>query len=146
MADYRRSLRTKPRKVVAEYTDKITKVLGAEDGRAWTYEDYSRKAPWGKLFDLKRCFYPFSAIVKLLDEDKGDQAHAMMVQLMKALEQFAIDHGSWRNAWYYSGMDDPMGKRRFAGTDRETEVISAWITELSALETKMTQRGGPAIS
>jgi hypothetical protein len=120
--------------------------LGAQDGRAWTYWDKNKRIPWGKLLDLKRAFFLVAEVVRLLDEGKTGQGHAMAVQTLKAMEQVALNGGNWRAAWHLAGIQDPMGKRTFAGTEAETEAIAAYITEIESLEAKLRGRGVPAAS
>eukprot|EP00959_Pyramimonas_sp_CCMP1952_P061425 1283668-Pyramimonas_sp.AAC.1 len=65
---------------------------------------------------------------------------------MKALEQVAINQGSWKAAWPLSGLVDPRSRRGFAGDGFETEAVAAYIAELEALESKIKQRVGVVAS
>ena len=82
----------------------------------------------------------------MLDRDKPERAQALLAQTMKAMEQVAISNGSWKAAWPLTGVRDPYSRRAFAGDERETEIVAAYITELEALETKVRARGGARAS
>eukprot|EP00959_Pyramimonas_sp_CCMP1952_P318945 6673087-Pyramimonas_sp.AAC.1 len=90
---------------------------------AWTYLDYGKRhIPWGKLYGLKNTFAMLVAVLEYMDNDKFDEAHGQLVQIMKALEQVAINQGSWKAAWPLSGLVDPYSRRGFAGDEFETEA------------------------
>ena len=146
MNKLRKNLRNHPEEIVKAYREQCILDLGAQDGRAWTYWGKNKRIPWGKLLDLKRVFFLVAEVVRLLGEGETGQGHAMAVQTLKAMEQVALNGGNWRAAWHLAGIQDPMGKRTFAGTEAETEAIAAYITEIESFEANLRGRGGPAAS
>ena len=146
MNKLRNNLRNHPEEIVKAYREQCILDLGAQDGRAWTYWDKNKRIPWRKLLDLKRVFFLVAGVARLLVEGEVGQGHAMAVQTLRVMEQVALNGGNWRAAWHLAGIQDPMGKRTFAGTEAETEAIAAYITEIESLEAKLRGRGGPAAS
>ena len=47
------------------------------------------------------------------------------VQMMKAMEQRALDHGAWYGAWKLTGLVDPARRREYAGTEQDMSFIAA---------------------
>ncbi|CAK0847391.1 unnamed protein product [Prorocentrum cordatum] len=129
------------------FRSEVKQALAVQRGMAWTYLDYGeRRIPWGKLYDLKKTCAMLVAVLEHVDQGLFDEAHGQLVQIMKALEQVAINQGSWKAAWPLSGLVDPCSRRGSAGDEFATGVVAAYITELEAPESKIKQRGGVVAS
>lgn len=48
--------------------------------------------------------------------------------------------------WHLAGIQVPMGKRTFVGTEAETEAVAPYVTQIESFEAKLRGRGGPAAS
>ena len=66
------------------------------------------------------------------------QAEAQLVQLMKATHQFGLT-GSWRTAWPYTHLPDPLEKRCHAGTEVEAEAIVGVLKTKHDIRKKVSQ-------
>ncbi|CAK0839742.1 unnamed protein product [Prorocentrum cordatum] len=123
MRRLRLRVRRYPLRVVKVFRGEVKQAFRVQHGMAWTYLDYEKRhIPWGKLYDLKKTYAMLVAVLEYMDQGLFDEAHGQLVQIMKALQQVAINHS------------------------RKTEVVAAYIAELEALESKIKQHGGAVAS
>ena len=138
----KRRLKYSPKKVVRRFRRQVKASLGAEDGRTWQYADYWKRISWQGLWDLRRVYWILAEVMGLMDRDEMDRGHAMIAQTMIALEQVAINRGNWEAAWPLLGVEDPLGRRMFAGDERDMERVASYLTEMSSLRVRLDgQRG-----
>ena len=78
----------------------------------------------------------FSHIVRLLDNGQPLRAQTLSVQSCKACHQACLSGGQWRLAWPFTGLPDPLSRRRFAGSASELEVMADWIKAEDEIEKK----------
>ncbi len=63
-------------------------------------------------------------MLDLMEQGLYREAHAQVVQNAKSKHQMCLDGGSWRVAWQFSGLAEPLTKKKWAGTARELEVYA----------------------
>ena len=73
---------------------------------------------------------------------ENTQAAAYTAAGMKACHQAALDGGSWRTAWLLTGLPEYLyAKRKFAGTEQETEILAAYLEAQNTLDTFAKKSG-----
>ncbi len=124
-----------PKKTVREFREVWVERLGAS-GRAFKWQDRNEKIKWGKYASVKRFDWMLSHIMESMDRGDFEFAHAQVAQCMKVCHDFA-GHGSWRAAWPYSHMVDPMAKHHHGATEAETEAVMGWLRTQDDLKAKV---------
>ena len=125
----RERMRKKPKSVIDAYRIRCMDELAITDHRQpWKFSDYTRKldTAFGKLRGLWTCHWHISEALTVLP-DKPDLAGAMLVQLLKALHQVALDGGSWQTATLFLIVPDPKIQSSFGGSSREQELAHQYL-------------------
>ena len=68
-------------------------------------------------------------MTQVLEDGKPRHAQAPAVQACKACCQACLSGSSWRLAWAwaFTGLPDPLAKRRLAGTVGEFKITTSWV-------------------
>ena len=91
---------------------------------------------------MQRFHVMFGECLRLSLEGKQPQLRTALVQCQKATYQVCLDQGAWTNAWLLTGWADPLSRPRFAGEERELEVVSQYQRTLEELQKRVTAPGG----
>ena len=81
-------------------------------------------------------------ILELLDQGQGLQAQALTVQSMKAVHQCVLNNGSWKLGWPLTGLQDPLSRRKFAGSASELELMADFVRAEEEVEKKSKNTNG----
>jgi len=126
-----------PEEICREYRSRWVKDLGAE-GRAFRHIDVNKAVKWKKYTSMKRVHFMFCMILELMEQDKGMQARAQVVQCLKSIQEFA-KHGSWRAAWELTYLPDPLSVNSHGGTEVEMETILGYLRTRDDLARKSSK-------
>ena len=66
-------------------------------------------------------------ILELLEQGQPLQAQALTVQSMKATHQCVLNNGNWKLGWPLTGLQDPLARRKFAGSATELELMANFV-------------------
>ena len=133
-----RRLKTKPQRTIRGYKQFVTDQLGITSRHQyWTYRDFSRRVQgkFGSLKSLFRIHYYLSEILQTSQDGHGEEAEAMVIQLLKALLQVAVDKGDWQNAELLMP-SQPHGRVHFGGDEREMQAVFKYQKSLRELRAK----------
>ena len=136
MQRHRETVRDRPKAVCTAYREECLLDLHVRGGEPWSYTDMNRRVTWNHFSSLQRAHLLFSHIVQLLDDGEPLRAQALAVQSCKACHQACLSGGQWRLAWPFTGLPDPLSRRRFAGSASELEVMADWIKAEDEIEKK----------
>lgn len=144
--NYRKSIRTKPRRMLRAFDVHVKETLHAEDpGALWSYDEHIRRIKWGKHHAMQRVGLILAEVLKELRSGLVLQASAQTVAAIKACHQVALDDGSWKHAWILAGMvpgSAPGDRLRFAGTETEVEMVANYVKTMDELEKSAKASGG----
>ena len=124
MEAQRNKVYSQPGRIVEEFRRMAMDELGADLGTPWRFRDLHRRVNWGQMKSMQRCFIQDVCVLDLMEQGLYREAHAQVVQNAKSKHQMSLDGGSWRVAWQFSGLADPLTKKKWAGTARELEVYA----------------------
>ena len=99
----------------------------------------SKKINWGKNKSLYRIHFALSEILQMQARGKPERASLMIVQLLRAVHQVALDQGSWQAASLLLSHTDPMERQRFGGEPEQLERIASYLKAVSELEKRSLQ-------
>ncbi len=138
MRTLKSQIKDNPRKIIDDYeTDWQQEIGGAH--KLWTWRDIAvEKIAWGKYRSMLRMYVMMGEVKALMEGGEYLQAEAQLVQLMKATHQFGLT-GSWRTAWPYTHLPDPLEKRCHAGTEVEAEAIVGVLKTKDDIRKKVSQ-------
>jgi hypothetical protein len=143
----RRNLEKTPMKVVQDYEKRVLEELGISDQsrQFWKFRDYSRRwqPVFGKMKGMYRMHYYLSEILELHRAGLHERAIGYTTQCLKALQQVAIDGGSWTTASELLPTHDPLAKEIFGGTEAELEAIHRRTTAIRELQQNLRKQEGP---
>lgn len=134
-----RRMRRKPLHHVKKYVQEIESHLGVADQGAYRFSDYSKKINWGKNKSLYRIHFALSEILQMQARGKPERASLMIVQLLRAVHQVALDQGPWQAASLLLSHTDPMERQRFGGEPEQLERIASYLKAVSELEKRSLQ-------
>ena len=134
-----RRMRRKPLHHVKKYVQEIESNLGVADQGAYRFSDYSKKINWGKNKSLYRVHFALSEILQMQARGKPEKASLMIVQLLRAVHQVALDQGSWQAASLLLSHQDPMERQKFGGEPEQLERIASYLKAVSELEKRNLQ-------
>ena len=136
-------MRKKPLKVVADYVKEAKEDLGAEDHQPFQPTDVTKSVVWGEAHrNLHRFHFMESKVLHALLNNKPDDAALQCVLNLRALRQAQVNEGSWKNAWLLTHLVDPIFPRKFAGAEKDLEIIAGYQKGMEELERK-TARQNP---
>ena len=136
-----RRIHRHPRKIIKEFERELVKDLGVVEGQAWSVKDYLRKQQWGKFKGIQRTAMQDAAVYELIRAGNMDSAAAQCIQNLKSKLQSVLSGGDWTTAWLLTGLQDPLSKREFAGSQEEMSIISSYVNNLCKLKKKMKEAG-----
>ena len=113
-------MRLKPERILEKYTPWCQDQLGViSENQVWQYRDVSRKhrTLFTRMTGLWRVHHALSEILQLQAERRHGAATGFVAQLLKAVSQVAIDHGSWDTARLLLPTPDPLWTVDFGGEE-----------------------------
>ena len=72
--------------------------------------------------------------IQLMEDGEIERAAALAVQCAKANHQACLNYGRWETAWTYTGLADPLSRKRWAGTPAELEAAADLVDAMEKLE------------
>ena len=123
-----------PRAVIDEFKAELMKDMGVTPGMPWVLRDHHRRVPRGKYRTLQRAYVQDLEVLQLLESGQIQQGTALVCQCAKSKWQAALHRGDWRVGWEYAALQDPLAKRRWAGTARDMEVSADWLKACDEIE------------
>ena len=145
MVRHRARIKEQPRKIVDEFRSDAMLELNIRAGEPWAYPDLAKRISWGHFQGLQRCYLLFANVLDLLDQGQSLQAQALTCQSMKAVHQCVLNNGSWKLGWPLTGLQDPLQRRKFAGSAAELELMADFIRAEDEVEKKSRNPTGNAI-
>lgn len=136
-----RRIHRHPRKIIKEFERELVKDLGVVEGQAWLVKDYLRKQQWGKFKGIQRTAMQDAAVYELIRSGNVESAAAQCIQNLKSKLQSVLSGGDWTTAWLLTGLQDPLSRREFAGSQEEMSIISSYVNNLCKLKKKMKEAG-----
>ena len=136
-----RRIHRHPRKIIKEFERELVKDLGVVEGQAWSVKDYLRKQQWGKFKGIQRTAMQDAAVYELIRSGNVESAAAQCIQNLKSKLQSVLSGGDWTTAWLLTGLQDPLSRREFAGSQEEMSIISSYVNNLCKLKKKMKEAG-----
>jgi len=133
----RRQWERRPHTMTEDYVRMVRERLGIVDDRMpWHLRHYSiqLRSAFGRFAALYRIHYWLSEVLHLvIFQGELPKAMAMIVQLLKATHQAALNGGSWEIASLLIPGEDPLLPPRFAGQFGELAAAAAYREGLAAL-------------
>ena len=142
MTRHRARIRDQPRKIVDEFRLVSKLELNIRAGESWAYPDLAKRISWGHYQGLQRCFILLANVLELLDQGQALQAQALTVQSMKAVHQAVLNNGSWKLGWPLTGIQDPLARRKFAGSASELELMADFVRAEEEVEKRTKNSNG----
>ena len=96
--------------------------------------DWVQKQGWGKFKSIQRAAIQDIAVYELLRQGNSRSALAQLCQNLKSKAQCALDMGDWGLAWHLCGLEDPLRRKEFAGSEDEMAIIAGF--EKSMIEVR----------
>ena len=130
-------MRRHPDKVVHRYRCRAKARVGAfNPTQAWRYSDYTWMilGRFRKMQGLWRAHYHVSETLQEWEAGENALVGAMLVQLLKALHQVALDRGSWNAAALMLLHPDPLTTEDFGGDEWETEEVHKYTKAVRELK------------
>ena len=121
---------------------KVLQNLGVTDPRQiWQLKEFSKKIrpQFGRMTGIWRCHHATCEVLQMLVEGHYQHATAMVVQLLKAQHQAAINQGSWEIASMLIPTEDPLSRVEFGGDHEEMQRIQSHRRALRDLRTTMAR-------
>jgi hypothetical protein len=132
-----------PVKNVRLYLEECREELGIDPGESFRMLDMTKKIGFSDEHrNLHRFDWMMRNVLKMLLEDRADEAALQAVLCLRTIRQVKIDGGSWRVGWLLSHLRDPIFPLKFAGAEQELELISSYTKAVEELE-KRTKRPTP---
>ena len=136
MRTLQKGLKSNPAKIIRIFEEEWAEEIGGSH-KLWTWGDAAGKIKWGKFRSMLRVWTMLAAVKKELETGPQNlKAEAQLVQCMKATHQFALS-GSWKTAWPYTFLQDPIESRTHAGTQVEAEAILGMLRTKDDLQKRM---------
>ena len=136
MTRHRARIKEYPRKVIDEFRQDSMLELNVRPGESWAFPDLAKRISWGHFQGLQRCYILFANILELLEQGQPLQAQALTVQSMKATHQCVLNNGNWKLGWPLTGIQDPLTRRKFAGSATELELMANFVQAEEEVEKK----------
>ena len=137
MREYRRghkAIQKNPMRHVRRYIREVEYHLGANADTAYNLSDFTRKLHWGNQRTLLRVHFALSEILQTLLKNQPEHAALELVQLLRAVHQTNLDHGSWRASWLLLRYADPIETPKFGGEPQDLERVAGYLNALQKLE------------
>ncbi|CAE7905262.1 unnamed protein product [Symbiodinium necroappetens] len=135
----KRRMFKRPLKHVRRYLKEVEEQLGGGDDIPYRLVDYTRKIYWGKQRTLQRVHVLLHEILRLMLQNRFEEAALQTVLSLRAVHQCSLDNGRWDLAWLLTHVEDPFQRRRWGGETQEVEVVAAYVKALEDLEKKTRQ-------
>ena len=94
---------------------------------------------FGKMVGLWRCHYAVAQILEHLEHRRLEQGAATCCQVLKAIHQTALDHGSWNNSMMLLPWDDALRPDIFGGDPDEMIAAAQWNRGIRDLQSQVGQ-------
>ena len=109
--------------------------LGAEPGDLWQPWMMTRRVHGGNMSGLHRVHFHLSQALARPLRGPHSQAEAYNVQLLRALQQVALDGNAWTTSAPLLPKRDPLYKQTCKIREEELEAIVAYTGALKRLKT-----------
>ena len=136
MTRHRARIREYPRRVIDEFREDSKIELNVRHGESWAFPDLAKRISWGHFQGLQRCYILFANILELLEQGQPLQAQALTIQSMKATHQCVLNNCNWKLGWPLTGIQDPLARRKFAGSATELELMANFVQAEEEVEKK----------
>ena len=123
-----------PDRVVEEFLVTLQKEIEAEGGKLWRPWQYDKCLWLGKMKGRQRVHHQLSEILAFHLGKERSGSGACLVQLIKAIYQVLLDHGSWEDVQLLLPHDDPVGRKRFAASELELENVTTHREAMTELK------------
>ena len=141
----RRRVRKHPLRIVTKYRQRCLDKAGIvvlDDGSlsspfAHHHQSMRIRETFGKMVGLWRCHYAVARILEHLEHRRLEEGAATCCQLLKAIHETAIDHGSWNNSMLLLPWDDPLRPDMFGGDHDEMMAVAQWNRGVRDLQTQV---------
>ncbi len=84
---------------------------------------------------MQRLHHQYMELIELMDAGEMRQAHAQAIQNSKSIHQFRLSNG-WKVAWNFCGLQDPLSRKKWAGSATELEICADWVAAEELIEKK----------
>ncbi len=145
MDKMRRAVPEKPGQIIKGFRSDVMLEINADAHSNWRYRDYTRKISWGQMTTMQRMHHQYMELIELMDAGEMRQAHAQAIQNSKSIHQFCLSNGSWKVAWNFCGLQDPLSRKKWAGSATELEICADWVAAegLIVKKSRVTLGGQP---
>ena len=65
------------------------------------------------------------------------QSKAQLIQNYRALHQASMDGGSWEQAWLFTGLPEPLRRKRWAAPNRQVSIVAGFLKARNELSKQM---------
>ena len=73
---------------------------------------------------MQRVHFQYVAPIELMDAGRRRETHAQANQNSRSIGQYVLSGGNWKIAWNFCGVQDPLMKKRWAGSAAELEAVA----------------------
>ncbi len=136
MDKMRRGVTDHPTQICRSFRSDVMQEVNADEFSNWRYRDYNRRITWTQFATMQRLHYQYMELIELMDAGRMREAHAQAIQNSKSIHQFVLSGGSWKIAWNFCGLQDPLMKKRWAGSAAELEVVADWVAAEDQIDKK----------
>ena len=98
--------------------------VNADEFSNWRYRDCNRRITWAQFATMQRVHFQYMELIELMDAGRMREAHAQASQNSKSIHQCVLSGGNWKIAWNFCGVQDPLMKKRWAGSAAELEAVA----------------------
>ena len=140
----RRRVRKHPLRIVTKYRQRcldkagiiVLKDESLSSPFAHHHQSMRIRETFGKMVGLWRCHYAVAQMLEHFEHRRLEEGAATCCQLLQAIHETAIDHGSWNNSMLLLPLDDPLRADLFGGDHDEMTAVSQWNRGIRDLRTQ----------
>ncbi len=136
MDKMRRGVTDQPTQICRSFRSDVMQEVNADEFSNWRYRDYNRRITWTQFTTMQRMHFQYMELIELMDAGRMREAQAQAIQNSKSIHQYVLSGGNWKIAWNFCGLQDPLMKKRWAGSAAELEVVADWVAAEDQIDKK----------
>ncbi len=141
----RRRFKRNPGRSLIRYRQRVMRKLGVQvlehggTSAPWAYTDHSLRIrpQFGRMTGLWRVHYSLGKILQACENQQLELVAGLVTQLLKALQQTALDGGCWSNAVLLLPWEDPLERDLWAGEEDELETAVKFSRSVKDLNLRL---------
>ena len=96
----------------------------ADEFSSRRYRDCNRRIAEAQFATTQRVHFQYLELIELMDAGRVRGTHAQASQNSESIHQAVLLGSIWRIVWNFCGVQDPLMKKRWAGSAAELEAVA----------------------